>query len=102
MTRFLPYVSIVLDLVKTFWTLYKKFRYKRDGTSHISHLSGAKCKCVLLQSWHVVESRALQTKHASKSFETKIYDYQNLDINCKCFNRTFLAKIKRTLSLMVV
>ena len=44
--------------------LNKKFRYKRHGTSHISHLSGAKYKFVLLQSWHVVESSVLQTKHA--------------------------------------
>ena len=53
--------------------LNKKFRYKRDGTSYISHLSGVKCKFVLLQSWHVVESSVLQTKHASKSHETKMY-----------------------------
>ena len=53
--------------------LNKTFRYKRDSTSHISHLSGAKCKFVLLQSWHVVESSVLQTKYASKSHETKIY-----------------------------
>ena len=33
----------------------------------------AKCKFVLLLSWHIVESSVLQTKHASKSHETKIY-----------------------------
>ena len=50
---------------------YKKFHYKRDGTAHISHLSGARCKFLPLHSWRVVESSVLQTEYASKP-RTKI------------------------------
>ncbi len=46
---------------------------KRDATSHISHILGAKYKFVILQSSHVAKSSLLQTKHASKSYDAKIY-----------------------------
>ncbi len=60
-------------------TLNKKFRYKSDGMSRISHFSDAKCKFALLQSWHIAVPSVFQTKHASKSHETKIYHWQKYE-----------------------
>ena len=106
----LAYHSCFTEYNQAFWRrvmrlslLNMKFRDKRDGTSHISHLLGAKCKFVLLQSWHVADSSVLQTKHASKSHETKIHqNKQKQDITCSCFNRTVLEKMHQILSVALV